>query len=612
MNACTSRAPKASSYTPMRDATHPVLKGEATLFAAWGYRVDAFNRDKISFHEGIDLRQTYDAPVYSPADASVTFAGVKGTYGRVVEIKLADGYSLRFGHLNTLSVAANEKVKAGQKIGSMGSTGRSTGPHLHLEVLRDGKLYNPQDIPGLTFADKLRVDAPPALTPPLSAPAEPPASPQPAPSVTPIVFPQEATPRAARPQSGGKDLPAPMYSPMKMRVVSVEPDASGMTVALDSLVTEGVNKGCKFRTTAMTDVKVRTGEAIEQGDLVGTRNKNSDQYVNCGMMFAQLMLSQGDPSWAATQQAIEASKKAVEASQKAVGAAKIPATPVTPAAPAAPSTPASPTSYTPQPDAEFWQQLHRGVSVDTNLVRTRYRQGARPEIRAPFGARVIQAKQVSDKTGVVVLQQVGPGQGYPLTASSRRCDMSIVLSLVRVSVGQTLAEGDLVGEAQLGNTGRAWSCDGVTIADGPAELPPKLEGATHAIVASPARLTSGFGIRLDPFDSGNSALHPGMDIGKDLGAAIYAPVGATVWRAENDPDLGNVVVLGVDGGYTFRFARLQEIKVKRGDTVKAGDILGTMGSTGPSTGPHLHFEAFWNGRAYNPAVVPGLTLIGPS
>ena len=585
------QAPKAAELR-IEGATYPVLIGEAKVISAFGNRTDEFS-GRTEFHEGIDLSQYWGAPVFAPVKGKVAYAGTRGMYGRVVEIVTADGYTLRFGHLNSIVVKTDDTVTPGEKLGSMGSTGRGTGPHLHFEVAYKGKTYDPLTVQGLT----------------LSATGPSQAAPQPVPSATPIMFQQEqATPR---PQSGGKDLPAPMYSPMKMRVVSVEPDASGMTVALESLVTEGVNKGCKFRTTAMTDVKVRTGEAIEQGDLVGTRNTNSDQYVNCGMMFAQLMLSQGDPSWAATQQAIEASKKAVDASQKAVGAAKIPATPVTPAAPAAPSTPASPTSYTPQPDAEFWQQLHRGVSVDTNLVRTRYRQGARPEIRAPFGARVIQAKQVSDKTGVVVLQQVGPGQGYPLTASSRRCDMSIVLSLVRVSVGQTLAEGDLVGEAQLGNTGRAWSCDGVTIADGPAERPPKLEGATHAVVASPAQLTSGFGIRLDPFDSGNSALHPGMDIGKELGAAIYAPVGATVWRAENDPDLGNVVVLGVDGGYTFRFARLQEIKVKRGDTVKAGDILGTMGSTGPSTGPHLHFEAFWNGRAYNPAVVPGLTLIGP-
>jgi murein DD-endopeptidase MepM/ murein hydrolase activator NlpD len=73
----------------------------------------------------------------------VTYAGTRGGYGRVVEIDHGSGFKTRYGHLNSISVKTGQTVAIGQKVGTMGSTGRSTGPHLHYEVYYRGKSYDP-------------------------------------------------------------------------------------------------------------------------------------------------------------------------------------------------------------------------------------------------------------------------------------------------------------------------------------------------------------------------------------------------------------------------------------------------------------------------------------
>ncbi|MDP3738313.1 MAG: peptidoglycan DD-metalloendopeptidase family protein [Hyphomonadaceae bacterium] len=110
--------------------------------SGFGYRSDPFSR-RTAFHEGADLAAYYGAPILSTAPGTVTFAGVKGGYGRVVEIDHGGGFKTRYGHLNSITVKAGTKVAIGQKIGTMGSTGRSTGPHLHYEVYYRGKSYDP-------------------------------------------------------------------------------------------------------------------------------------------------------------------------------------------------------------------------------------------------------------------------------------------------------------------------------------------------------------------------------------------------------------------------------------------------------------------------------------
>lgn len=110
--------------------------------SGWGYRPDPFTR-KTAFHDGADLAAGWGAPIVATAPGTVIYAGMKGGYGRVVEIDHGAGFKTRYGHLNTIAVKNGQKIAIGQKVGTMGSTGRSTGPHLHYEVSFRGKSYDP-------------------------------------------------------------------------------------------------------------------------------------------------------------------------------------------------------------------------------------------------------------------------------------------------------------------------------------------------------------------------------------------------------------------------------------------------------------------------------------
>jgi len=111
--------------------------------SGFGYRSDPFTPRKTAFHEGADLAAFYGATIVTTAPGKVTYAGTKGGYGRVVEIDHGNGFKTRYGHMNSIAVKTGQEVAIGQKIGTMGSTGRSTGPHLHYEVYYRGKAYDP-------------------------------------------------------------------------------------------------------------------------------------------------------------------------------------------------------------------------------------------------------------------------------------------------------------------------------------------------------------------------------------------------------------------------------------------------------------------------------------
>jgi murein DD-endopeptidase MepM/ murein hydrolase activator NlpD len=110
--------------------------------SGFGNRIDPFTR-RIAWHDGADLAAYYGAPVKATAPGKVTFSGVKAGYGRVVEVDHGRGFRTRYGHLASISVSTGGMVAIGQKVGTMGSTGRSTGPHLHYEVYFRGKSYDP-------------------------------------------------------------------------------------------------------------------------------------------------------------------------------------------------------------------------------------------------------------------------------------------------------------------------------------------------------------------------------------------------------------------------------------------------------------------------------------
>jgi murein DD-endopeptidase MepM/ murein hydrolase activator NlpD len=118
----------------------------------FGIRSDPFN-GSARMHAGVDIPGPTGTPIYATADGIISHAGRQGGYGNMIEVNHGKGIATRYGHLSRILVADNTRVTRGQLIGLMGSTGRSTGPHLHYEVRIDGHAVNP--LPFLTTADYL-------------------------------------------------------------------------------------------------------------------------------------------------------------------------------------------------------------------------------------------------------------------------------------------------------------------------------------------------------------------------------------------------------------------------------------------------------------------------
>ena len=123
-----------------------------TFTSNFGIRTDPF-RGGAAMHAGVDIPGAYATPIYATADAIVNRTGWAGGYGNLVELNHGRGIQTRYGHLSSILVAPGTRVKRGQLIGLMGSTGRSTGTHLHYEVRIDGRAVNP--VPFLQTSDYL-------------------------------------------------------------------------------------------------------------------------------------------------------------------------------------------------------------------------------------------------------------------------------------------------------------------------------------------------------------------------------------------------------------------------------------------------------------------------
>ncbi|MDP4593145.1 MAG: M23 family metallopeptidase [Beijerinckiaceae bacterium] len=121
--------------------TRPV-PGHAAITSGFGSRVDPFN-GRIASHTGIDFREQQGAPVYSTAAGRIVKAGRNGGYGNMVEIDHGNGLTSRYAHLSVITVSNGQWVKRGAGIGKVGSTGRSTGAHLHYEVRLNDTPLNP-------------------------------------------------------------------------------------------------------------------------------------------------------------------------------------------------------------------------------------------------------------------------------------------------------------------------------------------------------------------------------------------------------------------------------------------------------------------------------------
>jgi murein DD-endopeptidase MepM/ murein hydrolase activator NlpD len=120
----------------------PVV-GEVEFTSGFGVRTDPF-LGRPAMHTGLDFRAQTGDPVRATANGKVVSAGWSGGYGRMIEIDHGNGLSTRYGHLSEIDVKIGDSVKIGQVIGEVGSTGRSTGPHLHYETRIDGEAVDPQ------------------------------------------------------------------------------------------------------------------------------------------------------------------------------------------------------------------------------------------------------------------------------------------------------------------------------------------------------------------------------------------------------------------------------------------------------------------------------------
>lgn len=108
-------------------------------------RFGAGSSIRRSSHTGLDIAASTGTPISAAASGVVTFSGYKGSYGNMIVISHGNGIQTYYGHCSKLYVSAGTQVSQGQKIGTVGSTGNSTGPHLHLEVRVNGVAYNPQN-----------------------------------------------------------------------------------------------------------------------------------------------------------------------------------------------------------------------------------------------------------------------------------------------------------------------------------------------------------------------------------------------------------------------------------------------------------------------------------
>ncbi len=124
------------------DPIFPVEGGRLT--SNFGTRIDPFH-GRLKEHHGLDIAAPSGTPIRATLDGTVTYAGDRGGYGNLVILRHADGTETRYGHCSSLKVREGDRIQAGQTVATVGSTGRSTGPHLHFEVRKEGKILDPAE-----------------------------------------------------------------------------------------------------------------------------------------------------------------------------------------------------------------------------------------------------------------------------------------------------------------------------------------------------------------------------------------------------------------------------------------------------------------------------------
>lgn len=126
------------SYTPLG------LPFNGSVTSSFGHRENPFTGSAIETHKGLDIQGPLGGHVKAMAKGKVEFAGPRGGFGNCIILKHGNGFETLYGHLSKIMVNVGQQIDIGQQIGNIGSTGRSTGPHLHYEVHRNGKQINPE------------------------------------------------------------------------------------------------------------------------------------------------------------------------------------------------------------------------------------------------------------------------------------------------------------------------------------------------------------------------------------------------------------------------------------------------------------------------------------
>lgn len=137
------------------------------------------------------------------------------------------------------------------------------------------------------------------------------------------------------------------------------------------------------------------------------------------------------------------------------------------------------------------------------------------------------------------------------------------------------------------------------VVEGSVDRRQALASATPSIWPAHGWLSAGYGTRPDPF-TGERAFHPALDISTDRGQPVYATAAGVVESASYSGAYGNLVVIKHDFGLSTRYGHLSAFRVKAGDKVRRGDVVGLVGATGRATGAHVHYEVWANGRPLNP------------
>ena len=127
------------------NSTPSIRPSSARISSGFGYRLDPFGQRTTKRHNGIDFAGKPDSPIVVTADGVVRHAGWVPSYGQAILVDHGFGYSTLYAHTTGVRVKAGDVVKRGDKIATMGSSGRSTGTHLHYEVWKDGQAVNPRD-----------------------------------------------------------------------------------------------------------------------------------------------------------------------------------------------------------------------------------------------------------------------------------------------------------------------------------------------------------------------------------------------------------------------------------------------------------------------------------